>query len=255
MAVRPPSRGSTSFRPMNQRVDAGAGGDGLPDLLGGGLEGDLLAQLEFVRHGRAPSSRSLDTRVDGDDDPVVAAAGGRLVVVAGDQARRRPRSAPRRRRPGRPPRRTAPRRRSRRWRPACRALAAPVISSPTSRTSRAASASSQRAESRSGERPGSGWTAASAAGEITYEAAVARSTRSVSCPCAAPRPARPGRAARASAGGSSPSAGAGRPWRPAWSPSAGSASSASSRARIGSSDTSAAAGSSITATSNMARTP
>jgi len=44
---------------------------------------------------------------------------------------------------------------------------APVISAPTSLTSRAATASSQRAESRSGERCGSGATAASAAGEIT----------------------------------------------------------------------------------------
>ena len=48
-----------------------------------------------------------------------------------------------------------------------RACAAPAMSSPTSRTSRDASAISHRAESRSGERDGSGCTAASAAGEIT----------------------------------------------------------------------------------------
>jgi len=43
----------------------------------------------------------------------------------------------------------------------------PLMSAPVSRTSRAASASSQRADSRSGDRAGSGATAASAAGEIT----------------------------------------------------------------------------------------
>jgi hypothetical protein len=32
-------------------VDPGTGGDRLPDLLGGGVEGDLLAQLELVGHG------------------------------------------------------------------------------------------------------------------------------------------------------------------------------------------------------------
>src|SRR6266545_816018 len=32
-------------------VDAGAGGDRLPHLLGGGVDGDLVADLEFVRHG------------------------------------------------------------------------------------------------------------------------------------------------------------------------------------------------------------
>ena len=47
------------------------------------------------------------------------------------------------------------------------ARAAPLMSAPVSRTSRAASASSQRADSRSGDRAGSGATAASAAGEIT----------------------------------------------------------------------------------------
>jgi hypothetical protein len=49
----------------------------------------------------------------------------------------------------------------------CLAAAAPVMSSPTSRTSLAASASSQRADSWSGDRAGSGATAASAVGEIT----------------------------------------------------------------------------------------
>ena len=48
--------------------------------------------------------------------------------------------------------------------PAARAR---VISSPTSPTSRAARASSHRAESWSEDRPGSGATAARAAGEIT----------------------------------------------------------------------------------------
>ncbi len=62
------------------------------------------------------------------------------------------------------------------------ALAPPLIRAPTSRTSRPATASSQRAESRSGERDGSGWTAASAVGEITYDEAVARITRSVTLP-------------------------------------------------------------------------
>jgi hypothetical protein len=47
------------------------------------------------------------------------------------------------------------------------ARAAPLMSAPVSRTSRAASASNQRADSRSGDRAGSGATAASAAGEIT----------------------------------------------------------------------------------------
>jgi hypothetical protein len=62
------------------------------------------------------------------------------------------------------------------------ALADPVMRSPTSLTSCAASASSQPAESRSGARAGSGATAASAAGEITYDAAVARTNRSVTLP-------------------------------------------------------------------------
>ena len=48
-----------------------------------------------------------------------------------------------------------------------RAWAAPVMSVPTSRTSRAATASSQLADSWSGERAGSGSTDASAIGEIT----------------------------------------------------------------------------------------
>ena len=52
------------------------------------------------------------------------------------------------------------------------ALADPVMRSPTSLTSCAASASSQPADSRSGAFAGSGATAASAAGEITYDAAV-----------------------------------------------------------------------------------
>ena len=63
-----------------------------------------------------------------------------------------------------------------------RALAAPVSRSPTSRTSREATARSQDADTRSGARSGSGWTAARAAGEITYDAAVARMTRSVQLP-------------------------------------------------------------------------
>jgi hypothetical protein len=47
------------------------------------------------------------------------------------------------------------------------AAVAPASSAPTSRTVREATAISQRAESRSGERPGSGASAPSAAVEIT----------------------------------------------------------------------------------------
>jgi hypothetical protein len=47
------------------------------------------------------------------------------------------------------------------------AVVARVMSTPTSRTRRAASASIHRAESWSGARAGSGCTGASAAGEIT----------------------------------------------------------------------------------------
>lgn len=63
-----------------------------------------------------------------------------------------------------------------------RAFVAPVISEPTSRTRRAPSARSQRAESWSRKRSGSGCTAARASGEITYDAAVARISRSVTLP-------------------------------------------------------------------------
>src|SRR3981081_1646952 len=62
------------------------------------------------------------------------------------------------------------------------AALAPVMSSPTSRTRRPATASSQRAERWSGSRDGSGATADRAVGEITYDAAVAWSTRSVQLP-------------------------------------------------------------------------
>src|SRR5215213_68111 len=62
------------------------------------------------------------------------------------------------------------------------AALAPVMSSPTSRTMRPATASSQRAERWSGSRDGSGATADRALGEITYDAAVAWSTRSVQLP-------------------------------------------------------------------------
>ncbi|GAA2820584.1 hypothetical protein GCM10020220_006160 [Nonomuraea rubra] len=62
------------------------------------------------------------------------------------------------------------------------AFAAPVIRVPTSRTSCAASASNQRADSRSGDLAGSGCTADSAVGEITNEAAAACITRSVTLP-------------------------------------------------------------------------
>lgn len=63
-----------------------------------------------------------------------------------------------------------------------RALAAPPISVPTSRTRRAPSASSQRADSWSRKRSGSGCTAGRAAGEMTYDAALARISRSVTLP-------------------------------------------------------------------------
>src|SRR6476469_1103090 len=62
------------------------------------------------------------------------------------------------------------------------ARSAPAISSPNSRPSRAPTASIQAADSWSGARAGSGASGHSAAGEITYEAAVACITRSVQLP-------------------------------------------------------------------------
>ena len=173
---------SISVRPMNQRVDARAGGDGVPDLLGCGVDGGLEAGARSpcpcsvvlpvvvsragctattMRWRRPPGASSswyrLDQRGDGrgellgEGGPVGGGGEAHLAVEreGGD---------------------------------ALAALVAPVMSAPTSRTSRAARASSQRAESRSGERAGSGATAASAAGEMTYDAAVARSIRSVTLP-------------------------------------------------------------------------
>ena len=104
--------------------------------------------------------------MEGHHHPVVAPAGGRRVVVPGDQGGH---GAGQLLGEGGPvaaeANRTSPStaKVATRW----RALAAPVMRSPTSRTSREATARSQAAETRSGARPGSGSTADSAAGEIT----------------------------------------------------------------------------------------
>src|SRR6266496_2517541 len=165
-------------------VDARAGGDRLPYLLGRRGEVDLVAPLEFVahRHGASVSVASavmagwiaMITRWS---RPASALSSWYLpisvVTALASSWAKAARSAAVAKRTWPSIAKVARR---------LRALVAPTISVPTSCTSRPATASSQRADSRSGERAGSGATAASAAGEMTYENAVARSTRSVMLP-------------------------------------------------------------------------
>ena len=101
-----------------------------------------------------------------DDEAVRTAAGGGLVVVLGDEAVDVSASSA-----ANAARSLADANRTSLSMPSVAsglpAALAPVISSPTSRTRRPATASSQRAERWSGSRDGSGATAERAVGEIT----------------------------------------------------------------------------------------
>jgi len=119
--------------------------------------------------------------MDGDHEVVVAAVSRLLVVVFADQGGNRGRELLREgRRSAAEENRTSPS--MAKVASGLPALAEPVSRSPTSRTSRAATASNQRADSRSGERAGSGPTGPRAFGEMTYDEALARISRSVTFP-------------------------------------------------------------------------
>src|SRR5690348_10065984 len=83
---RPPSRGSSSVRPMNQESMPG------PVAMAAHTSSGVawISSFSSISNSRGISLLLVggagDGGVQGDDDAVVAAAGRRLVVVAGHQA-------------------------------------------------------------------------------------------------------------------------------------------------------------------------
>src|SRR6185437_12087709 len=168
--------------PHEPGVDSRSRRDRRPDLVRRGVDGELLAYLEWMRHSYSSSAGGSASSVMLGCTATTSRCGRPvsvwyLPISPVSASMSSPTNAARSAGFANRTSASSPNVASG-W----LARAAPLMSVPVSRTSRAASASSQRADSRSGDRAGSGATGASAAGEITYAAAEARTTRSVMLP-------------------------------------------------------------------------
>src|SRR6202035_2137118 len=154
--------------PHEPGVDGRPRRDRLPYLVRGGVDRELVAYLEWMRHIRCCSSAGGSASSVMLGCTATIRRCGRpvsvwyLLIIPASASLSSPKNAARSAGLANRTSASSPNVAS-----GLLARAAPLMSAPVSRTSRAASASNQCADSRSGDRAGSGATAASAPGEIT----------------------------------------------------------------------------------------